>query len=227
MGIRSDRNNELIKYNTISMNKNKALEIIKEAWENSKLSFEEKIISIANVFNKANLDIATTASYIEMTPAELDAFISLSKLDKGIIKEISKVNPPKTTWTFLASGNEYEIKRALVALSELAASKKKNETLSELTIRKMREDAKNTSETISQLSKKELRYLAKKAKLFFLEKWDINFLNSIAKWDTLSDNQIATLRDILNRMADNNAIQRNSIDGDKELCDKVLDALGR
>ena len=74
--------------------------------------------------------------------------------------------------------------------------------------------------------------LAKKAKNFTsVNPSAIKFLNSLAgqkKWGkALSEKQIATLKDILNNLADNKVIQRNSIDGDEELCDKVLDALGR
>ncbi len=43
----------------------------------------------------------------------------------------------------------------------------------------------------------------------------------------LSEKQLAALIDLLSYLADNNVIQRDSIDGDKELCNKVLDAIGR
>ena len=43
----------------------------------------------------------------------------------------------------------------------------------------------------------------------------------------MSEKQLATLRRILTNLADKGAIVRNSIDGDQDLCDKVLDALGR
>ena len=60
---------------------------------------------------------------------------------------------------------------------------------------------------------------------------DIKFLNSFAgqkkRGKVLSDKQIAVLMDILERLASQNVIQRDSIDGDKDLCDKVLDAIGR
>ena len=35
------------------------------------------------------------------------------------------------------------------------------------------------------------------------------------------------LKNILNDLADNKVVQRNSIDGDCELCDRVLDAIDR
>lgn len=80
------------------MEKLEALEIIRETWENDDLSLEEKIIKISDSFYSVGLDIATTATFIKATPAEFDAFLSLSNLDDEMIGEISKVNPPKTTW---------------------------------------------------------------------------------------------------------------------------------
>ena len=43
----------------------------------------------------------------------------------------------------------------------------------------------------------------------------------------LSEKQIIVVKSILNSLADNKVIQRDSIDGDQELCDKVLDAIDR
>ena len=226
MGFTKDRIKEVI------MEQNRALAKIKETWGKSELSLDEKINTISVLFDKAGLDITTTAIFIEVTPAEFDAFLSLSKLDKNIIKEISNVNPPKTTWPLLASGNDVEIKKALAALSDSTKPKKNNETSSEIAVRNMRDGSGDTSEELlSKLTVNDLYYLAKKAKHFFIEDWDINFLVSIAKQKTrgkvLSIPQIEILIKILNNLVDNNVVKRNSIDGDKELCYKVLDAIGR
>ena len=54
-------------------------------------------------------------------------------------------------------------------------------------------------------------------------------MNSVAgqkkRGKVLSDKQLTILIDILNKLADNKIIQRKSIDGDIELCNKVLDAI--
>ena len=62
------------------MEKIDALELIKEKWAEDNLSLEDKIISISSAFYSVGLDIATTANYIRVTPAEFDAFLSLSNL---------------------------------------------------------------------------------------------------------------------------------------------------
>ena len=212
------------------MDKIDALELIKQIWETENLSLEDKIIKISDAFYSVGLDIATTANFIKVTPAEFDAFISLSDLDDDLIRMISVVNPPKTTWALLASGNDEEIKKALTALS---SSKATNESVSEFIFQQMIEVAGETPEQrVLQLTGGELFDLAKKAKSFSsVSQRAIDFLNSLAGWKKrgkpLSDKQLAALIDILNNLADNNVIQRNSIDGDKELCDKVLDAINR
>lgn len=213
------------------MEKLEALEIIKEAWEDSDLTLEEKIFKISDTFYSVGLDIATTAKYIKATPAEFDVFLSLSNLDDEMIKEISKANPPKTTWLLLASGNDDEIKKALEALSD--SSRSRNESVSEFIYQQMIEVAGDTPEhVLSRLTGDDLFYLAKKAKDFnSIDAKRIKFLNSFAgqkkRGKVLSEKQMGVLKDILNDLADNKVIQRNSIDGDEDLCDKVLDALDR
>ena len=213
------------------MNKFEALEIIKEAWDAKGLSLEEKIFKISDAFYSIGLDIASCANYIKATPAEFDAFLSLSNLNEDMIRLISDANPPKTTWSLLASGNDDEIKKALSALS--TSSKFINESVSEFVYQQMIEIAGETPEQqISQLTGGELFYLAKKAKSFSsVSQKTINFLNSLAgfkkRGKVLTEKQLLALTDLLNNLADNNVIQRNSIDGDNDLCDKVLNALNR
>jgi len=212
------------------MEKIDALELIKKAWEDEGLSLEKKIIQISDAFYSVGLDIASTANFIKATPAEFDAFLSLSNLDDDIISMISVADPPKTTWPLLGSGNDDEIKKALDALS--TPSRPKNESISEFIYQQMIEVAGETPEQlISQLTGDDLFYLAKKAKSFSINDKDIKFLNSVAgqkkRGKVLSEKQIIVVKSILINLADNKVVQRDSIDGDKELCDKVLDAIDR
>ena len=225
MGLSEDRNN------AVTMDKIDALELIKMTWDSESLSVEDKNITISDAFYAVGLDIATTANFIKTTPAEFYAFLSLSNLDEDIIRMISDANPPKTTWPLLSSGNDEEIKKALTALS--ATSRSQNESVSEFIYQQMIEVAgSSTEQLLSEITGGEMFALAKKAKNFTsVNPNTIKFLNSLAgqkkRGKALSERQIATLRGILNNLADNKVIQRNSIDGDEELCDKVLDALER
>ena len=215
----------------ITMNKFEALEIIKETWNAKGLTLEDKIAKISEAFYSVGLDVATSANYIKATPAEFDAFLSLSNLSDDMIKLISEANPPKTTWPLLASGSDDEIKKALTALS--GSAKLINESISEFIFQQMIEVAGETPEQlISQLTGGELFYLASKASNFHSVNPNvIKYLNGFAKQKkrgkVLSEKQVTTLINILNTLADNNVIQHNSIDGDKDLCEKVLNALNR
>ena len=212
------------------MEKLDALETIKYLWDNKELSLGDKILKISNAYYSVGLDIITTANFIKATPAEFDAFLSLSNLDEELIGMISDANPPKTTWALLSSGNDEEIKKALFALS--AQTKLMEETISEFIYHQMIEIAGDSpKKKISHLTGDDLYYLANKAKHFSISDKHVKFLNSVAgqkkRKKNLSDKQIDVVIEILNVLADNKVIQRNSIDGDSELCDKVLDAIER
>ena len=162
------------------MNRIEALEIIKETWNAEGLTLEDKIVKISDAYYSVGLDVATSANYIKATPAEFDAFLSLSNLNDDMIHMISEANPPKTTWPLLAGGSDDEIKKALAALS--ASSKLINESVSEFIFQQMIEVAGETPEQlISQLTGGELFYLASKAKNFSsVNSKAITFLNSLA-----------------------------------------------
>lgn len=215
----------------ITMNKFEALDVIKETWNAKDLTLEDKIAKISEAFYSVGLDVATSANYIKATPAEFDAFLSLSNLNDEMIKLISEANPPKTTWPLLASGSDDEIKKALTALS--GSAKLINESISEFIFQQMIEVAGETPEQLtSQLTGGELFYLAGKASNFnTVSSKTIDFLKSLAaqkkRGKVFSEKQVAALMNILNTLADNNVIQHNSIDGDKDLCEKILNALNR
>lgn len=64
-----------------------------------------------------------------------------------------------------------------------------------------------------------------------LNDWSVRFLKSIIanerKGKVLSVKQKKKLVETLVQLADNNVITRRSVDRDGELCNKVLDILGR
>ena len=122
------------------MDKLEALEIIKGAWNDRTIKLGDKINTISEAYYDAGLDLATTAAFIKATPAELDSLLGLSEFDEDIIEELSKANPPKTTWSVLASASEEEIKQALKALEDdkdSSQAKSLNFTKSEFVYQKM------------------------------------------------------------------------------------------
>ena len=215
------------------MNKVEALNHIKEIWNDNEISLGEKIISISTDFHSAGLDLAATAAYIKATPAELDSLLSLGELDDEIIERISEINPPKTTWTMLASAGDDEIKCALETIEQrIEKSGEADElTLSELLYQSMISvSGPSIEQKVRTLTGDILDHALKKGKSFkILTSKEESFMKSIAsqkrRGKVLSDSQISWLIDILNKMADKGAVTRDSMDGDKKICNLILDAI--
>lgn len=216
------------------MDKLEALEHIKTIWNSLELSLGDKIIMISTDYYSVGLDLPTTAAYIKATPAEFEAFLSLSELDDDIIGIISKINPPKTTWTLLANASESEIRQALSALEgNTSLHSKLGASVSEFVYQQMLEVAEPTIEQkIGMLSGQDLAHILKKGTDFnAFDDWSLKFFKSIAaqkkRGKVLSDKQLVCVVKILNTLADKGVLKRNSIDGDRDVCDRILDALER
>lgn len=216
------------------MNKFEALEEIKNIWNDSSTDLGTRIRKISNSFYSVGLDLSTTAAYIRVTPAELDALLALGALDDDLIDMISKVNPPETTWQLIANASTEEAKQALDALAQnktVEPEKKVHSALSQFVYSQMLELSGPTPEQIiGMLSSSDLFHLWEKGKIFnVLSNFEIKFLASVAgqrkRGKTLSSKQISTLISILKSMIEKKVIIRNSIDGDSEICNKILDAL--
>lgn len=216
------------------MDKFEALEHINATWHDPDIPLGEKILTVSNDFYAVGLDLSTTAAYIKATPAELDALLSLGALDEDIIELISKVDPPKTTWPLLASASEDEVKQALDALSKSKGSKgMPHSAISEFVYQQMIEvTGPTTEQLVGMLTGQELAHALKKGQDFnAFSDWENKFMKSIVvqkkRGKTLSDKQLAHVLKILVSIAEKGVIKRNSIDGDKDICDKILDAIGK
>lgn len=216
------------------MDRIEALERIKATWQDLDIPLGEKILSISSDFYAVGLDLSTTAAYIKATPAELDALLSLGGLDEDLIESISLVAPPKTTWLLLANASEDEIKQALDALEKSKGTKgASHSAISEFVYQQMIEVTGPTSEQlVGMLTGSELAHALKKAQDFnVLSEWENKFMKSIVaqkkRGKTLSAKQLVHVLKILRSIADQGVIKRNSIDGDTEICDKILDAIGK
>ena len=215
------------------MNKTDALETIKEAWDNDALSLGEKIIQISTAYYAAGLDISGTSAYIHTTESELNSLLELSEFDDDIIDAISRVNPPKTTWTVLSSASDEEVEHALELLDASKDPGRQRESSDEFVYYAMIEISGPTIEQkVGNLSSDNLRHALKKGEDFgALSDWDVKFLKSVAgqkrRGKVLSDKQVNSLIRILNKLADNDVIKHDSIDGDQDICDEILEALER
>jgi hypothetical protein len=217
------------------MTKLEALQTIKEYWNNPQYSLADKIRVISNAFYDVGLDLALTAAYVNATPAELDALLSLGGLDDSLINLVSEVNPPKTIWELLANASDDEAKHALAALkrnNQRTTEDKTNTSLSQYVYEQMIEISGPTPEQrIAMLSSSDLWHVWEKQKSFnVLRPKDAAAISSMASQKTrgkaLSQKQIEYLKNLLELLAQNQVITRDSIDGDVEICNRILDALG-
>lgn len=215
------------------MNKVDALDKIKDAWTKNNISLEAKINSISSCFFEGNLDLCSTASFIKATESELAAILNFSFYDDKIIKRISSLNPPKTVWTILSSANEDEL---IYALDYLESHNKDNEKYnihdSDVYNLILEYSGPTIEQKVGNLSNEIINVAIKKGIDFkiFNEK-DISFMKSIAlqryRGKKLSIKQITAVINKLNKLVDNGAIVHNSIDGDEEACEIILNALER
>lgn len=211
------------------MEKFEALNNIKNTWNDKNINLKEKIINISNDFYSFGLDLNTTASFINATPSELEALLSLSELEDDLINQISLINPPKTAWIFLANANNEEIKEALKAIK----NPNQKVIFSEIVYKSMLDiSGLPPAQKINSLTGSEIKQIRVKAEQYQkLSNNEINFLKSIAaskaKKPELSEKQADWFLSILNRLVDADIISRNSKDKDQDLCNKILDCLGK
>lgn len=216
------------------MSKYDALESIKVAWENERLSLGDKIRTISSEFSAGGLDLSATAAFLRVTPSELAVVLSLGDLDDEYIDALSRVNPPKTTWIMLANASDVEFDGALRAIERnrgASPSDRAKSPMTEYIYTTMVDLSGPTPEQkVANLSGDVLYHALKKGSDFkLLSDWDSKFLNNVAgqkkRGKSLSSKQSTQLIRILGNLANNGAISRNSIDGDQEICDAILDAL--
>lgn len=214
------------------MDKIEALENIKSKWNDTEISLKDKIISISTAYYSAGLDLMHTSSYIKATPSELESLLALSGLEDEFINQISVVNPPKTTWAFFANGSAEEIENAI---KNFANRDDKPDLYSEFVYKSMTDvSGPSVENKVDLFTATEIKNIRIKGENYQkLTDKESKFLKSIASTKAkpnskgLSSKQLSWLISILNSLVDNNVFTRNSIDDDQDLCDKVLNALGR
>ena len=213
------------------MDKYQALEKIKDLWNSVDVDLGQKIIEISEAFYAVGLDLSTAAAFVKATPSELDALLSLGALDEELIELISKAEPPKTTWALIANASYEEARHALLNSKD---SHSNNVTShSEFVYQQMMEIAGLTKEQmVGMLTGADLAHALKKGQDFnALSEWENKFFKSVVtqkkRGKTLSGKQIDIVLKILENLSSKGAIKRNSIDGDEEICDRILDAIGK
>ena len=218
------------------MEKLEALEVIKEAWRDGSINLGEKVIRISSAFYSAGLDLSSTASHIRATPSELDALLQLGEFEDEVIEAISEVNPPKATWQMLANSNDEEIRYALVSLKnnrDAEPNLRAHTPMSEYVYSVIVDvSGPSVEQRVGNLSAHTIAAVRKKAEDYqALSEKEVKFLKSIAaqkkRGKVLSTKQLSWFISILERLANKEILSKHSIDGDQDMCDEVLEAIGR
>lgn len=210
---------------------NSSLPIV-EAWsERDKLSISDWVRKTSDIFANSQSSVIATARVLKIHPAELFAVLNLATLEDELLDQISSCNPPITTWLSLSKADAVGIKAALTAL-EVARKEKSKSSPCQLV-----DDAIDSvggggpTSRVAKLESKVIVHAAKKADdygaLTPKSRAALKRFGSMRKTGKLlTPKQIGYMQGMLEDLVKRGVIKRNSSDGDQELCNEILDALG-
>lgn len=200
-----------------------------DAWNKfDSTPFNDWVIEFSDTYFRSGLTLKMAANFLKTQPAELQAVINLAALDEENLAMLAQLKPPNTTWFSLASASTEGLKAAIKALAS-ARVVESPFLLVDGAIRAV--EGPNIFERIAGLRSDAFGYAAKKAQTFsLLNEKGIKALkgwqSKIRSGKTLTSPQMAYADGLLRELVEGGAIQRNSKDNDKEICDEILDALG-
>lgn len=213
-------------YNGLSGDKFSELKL---AWENRNLSFDVWLMELSNAYFNAGANLKVAAIALDTRPAALQAALSLASLPEEDLALLAGHNPPPTTWFSLASATTDAIKAAIKAL-ENQDTDFSPAFIVDAIIRDL--SGPDVFERIAGLPSEAFGHAAKKAQTYgrLTEKSRsalVGFQRARAGGKSLTVKQLAFAKDLLEQLVESDVITRNSRDGDQELCDIILDALGK
>lgn len=206
------------------------IEGLELAWSSPSLDLAERARVISSLHMRSRMSLEGTARMTGATPAEIQALLELATLEDEDLELVSGAHPPATTW-FLFAGADSEAIRA--GLDALASDEQGTPESALVGVYKAMRAAAGptTDERIAAVSGSTLGHLAYKAAEYdVLSARERTFLASIAKrkntGTSLTEKQLKWLKDILLKLVQAGVVSRNSVDGDQDACDEVLDAMG-
>lgn len=191
-------------------------------------SFDNWIMDVSEFYFRSGIGIKMASQILGIQPAELQAALNLATLEEEELALLATLNPPKTTWFTLAAASPEEIRQALEALKTAHVGQSPF-SLVEAAIKEIQ--GPSAMEKIAGLSAEAFGHAAKKATVYKL--LNDKHIKALKSWQTrvrtgrpLTPPQMSYAEGLLRELVEQGAIVRNSQDGDKEICDQILDALG-
>ena len=191
-------------------------------------SFDSWIIDVSEFYFRSGIGLKLASQILDVQPAELQAALNLATLEEEELALLAALNPPKTTWFTLAAASPDEIRQALDAL--ISADEGESPfSIVEAAIREIK--GPTTMERIAALSPEAFEHAAKKATGYKL--LNDKHIKALGGWKarvrsgrSLTPPMMAYAAGLLLELNVQGAIVRDSKDGDQEICDEILDALG-
>lgn len=201
-----------------------------EVWgQRDEIALGEWASEVSVAFFNTSLELAPAAEFLGAQPAELHAALTLATLSDENLDLVSELNPPITSWYFLAECPEEGVAEVLEAISSrpegVAAGAAASEAVSRLV-------GPSKSDLIAKLSSDVFAHLAMKATQHnalnekhrkALKGWG----SQLRRGKALTPAQVSYAYGLLEQLADQGIISANSPDGDTKIMEAALNALGR
>jgi hypothetical protein len=201
---------------------------VAEAWRAARTPFSAWVRDVATAVDETKLKTHYVAEHLGITVATLEGVLQLSFLEDEALARLDEAVPP-TAYLLIAQCSSEEVEEVIAVLREpsiegLAPSERVHAVLRE-------SRGAPASELVSSLRADLFSHFAKKAKDYdLLTERKRDALVSFGRWrrkgSPLTIRQATWAAGMLSELRDRGAIRRDSPDGDQELCDEVLDAIG-
>jgi hypothetical protein len=210
---------------------NSSLAIV-EAWsERKNLTIADWVRKVSDIFANSQSSVIATARVLKINPAELFAVLNLATLEEQSLNKVSEYNPPTTTWLSLSKADAMGIEAALEALEVSRREKSKASPCQLVDDAIERVGGGGPTSRVAKLDSKAVLHAAKKAEDYSAltpkSRAALKRFGSMRKTGKLlTPKQIGYMQSMLEDLVNRGVIRRNSPDGDKELCNQILDAVG-
>jgi hypothetical protein len=195
----------------------------------SSMPFDEWVEAVSSEVLNSKLGVVRAARQIGAQPAEVFAVLKLATLEREELEEFSNRVPPRTTWLKLADASREEIAECLDALTNRPAGTSPSQILDQHMVANAPTDSWEKvlglpSSTLHHMYEKSIEYGCLNPRASSALR---NFANKRRTGQAFTLPQAQFLKSLLTQLVDAGAISRASRDNDQDMCDQVLDALGR
>lgn len=202
---------------------------LKTAWASPRVPLFAWVRAVEEAFSESGLDVLDAAEAIGSTAAELEAVIRLSLLDDPTLEQVSRKNPPMTTWLLLSELASAEVLQVL----EAEEGGDEAESAYQRMARAVRTVTGTSSESaIRTLDPRLFDFALVKAQAYSVWSPDRKHFGALRSFASrrrsgrpLTSRQSAYAQGLLSELIESGAIRVPSPDGDDELCEAVIRAV--